>query len=56
MNEFALVDRVYMDGASLHVEIYKKEKWYEYYVFLDENMNIVLKHSIFKRCFSSERN
>jgi len=29
MNGFALVDRVYMDGASLHVEIFKKEKWYE---------------------------
>lgn len=33
MNEFALVDRAYMDGASLRVEIYKKERWYEYYAF-----------------------
>ena len=29
MNEFALVDRAYMDGAFSHVEIFKKEKWYE---------------------------
>lgn len=25
---FALVDLGYMGGASLHVEIFKKEKWY----------------------------
>lgn len=25
---FALVDLVYMDGAFLHVDTFKKEKWY----------------------------
>ncbi len=25
---FALVDLVYMDGGFLHVETFKKEKWY----------------------------
>lgn len=25
---FALVDLGYMDGVSLHVETFKKEKWY----------------------------
>ena len=29
MNGFASVDLVFMDGASLHVEIFKKEKWYD---------------------------
>lgn len=28
MTEFALVDLEYMAGASLHVGIFKKEKWY----------------------------
>lgn len=30
-NGFALVDPAYMDGASSHEEIFKKEKWYECY-------------------------
>jgi hypothetical protein len=29
MTEFALGDLEYMDGASLHEETFKKEKWYE---------------------------
>ena len=31
---FALVDQAYTDGASLHVEIFKKETWYECYAQL----------------------
>jgi len=31
MNGFALVDLAYMDGASLHVVIFKKEKWYDFH-------------------------
>lgn len=31
MNGCASVDLAYMDGAFLHEEIFKKEKWYDYY-------------------------
>jgi len=32
MKEFSLVDQAYMDGASLHVKIFKKGKWYECHI------------------------
>jgi hypothetical protein len=31
MNGFALEDLAYMDGDSLHVGIFKKDKWYDFH-------------------------
>lgn len=46
MNEFASVDQAYMDGASLRVGIFKKEKWYEFHAQVVKYNNITETHNL----------
>lgn len=48
MNECASVDQAYMDGAYLHEELFKKEKWYDCYTQMIKYEKIILKWSNMK--------